>query len=76
MKAVIGKNLIKSLEPGNKIYDVRDDRLKGCILPVQPTGSMSWICEYARGKRITLGPGEVFTPAQARDEARKHRLRP
>jgi len=72
LKAIIGKKLIKSLEPGDTPYEVRDDRLKGFILRVQPTGAMSWIWEYARGKRITIGPAEVFTSAQARDEARKH----
>ncbi len=29
------------------------------------------MCEYARGKRVTIGKTDVLTPAQARDEAKR-----
>lgn len=40
---------------------------------VRPTGHRSWIVQYVSGgkdRRMTLGPGDVFTLKQARDRAR------
>jgi integrase len=69
MQAIIGNRLVGSLKPDSKPYEVRDAKLKGFLVRVQPSGSMSYIVEYARGKRITLAPVGVITPAQARDRA-------
>jgi integrase len=71
MKEFIGNNLIAKLKPRAKAYDVWDTKLTGFILRVLPSGSMVYRCEYARGKRITLGKANLLTPAQARDEARR-----
>lgn len=70
MKALIGKQLIADLKPGLRPFEVRDSRLVGFLLRVQPSGALSFICEYARGRRITIGSVEIFSPAQARDQAR------
>lgn len=56
--------------PRRSPFEIRDTSLKGFILRVQPSGSMSYICEYARGRRITLGAASVLKPAEARDQAR------
>jgi integrase len=71
MKAFIGNQLIAKLKPNEKSYDVWDSKLTGFILRVNPNGNMVYRCEYARGKRITLGKTNVLTPAQARDRAKE-----
>jgi len=69
MIAKIGNSLIKKLVPGDKVYDVRDLNLKGFLIRVHPSGSMSYICQYARGRRINLGKVGVISAAQAREKA-------
>lgn len=71
MQAVIGNQLINAMRPADKPFEVRDAKLKGFLLRVQPSGAMSYIVEYARGKRVTLGKTSVLTPAQARDRAKE-----
>lgn len=71
MQALISNTLLKKLRANEKPFEVRDTRLKGFILRVQPTGTMSYIAEYARGKRITIGRADRITSAQARDKARE-----
>ncbi|PIU25963.1 MAG: integrase [Candidatus Aquicultor secundus] len=71
MRAVINKRLIESLKPGVKVYEVRDTKLTGFLLRVQSSGRMTYICQYARGKRITIGKTDVLTPTQARDRAKE-----
>jgi hypothetical protein len=39
--------------------------LKGFLLRVQPSGIISYICEYARGKRETIGRVGVISAIQA-----------
>lgn len=71
MRATIGNNLIVKLKPTGKQYDVRDAKLVGFLIRVNPTGKMSYVCEYKRGKRINLGKVGILTPAQARDKAKE-----
>ena len=71
MKLFIGNQLIAKLKPDIKSYDVWDSKLTGFILRVLPSGAMVYRCEYARGKRLTLGRVGVLTPVQARDRARE-----
>lgn len=75
MQAKLIGRTIQSLVPGSCPYDVRDTELQGFILRVQPTGAMSYFCEYrrpdGRRTRIKLGDIQILTPAQARDEALK-----
>lgn len=70
MQAMITNSLIPQLKPQNKPYDVRDEKLTGFIVRVNPTGKMTYMCEYARGKRIMLGKVGVITPMQAREKAK------
>lgn len=69
MKALIGNSLISKLKPRSKEYDVRDTKLSGFIIRVNPSGKMSYVCQYKRGRRINIGQVGVLTPAQARDKA-------
>lgn len=70
MQGLLGAPLIKSLEPADKPYEVRDTRLKGLLLRVQPSGVMTYYVEYARGKRKKLGRADVITAQTARDDAK------
>ena len=69
MKAFIGNSLIPKLIPREKQYDVRDTKLPGFLIRVNPTGKMLYVCQYKRGRRINLGKVGIITPAQARDKA-------
>lgn len=50
--------------------DYRDTRLKGLVLRVMPSGTKSFYCEYARGKRVWLGRADVLGVSEARESAR------
>jgi integrase len=69
MRALIGNSLIAKLTPKEKEYDVRDTKLPGFIIRVNPKGKMVYVCQYKRGRRINLGSVGILTPAQARDKA-------
>ena len=71
MQAAITQELLKSLKPEAKPYEVRDPRLKGFLLRVQPTGVMTYYAEYGRGKRHRVGPADALAPSQAREEAKR-----
>lgn len=59
----------KLTAPTTKI-DYRDTRLKGLVLRVMPSGTKSYYCEYARGKRVWLGRADVLGVSEARESAR------
>lgn len=69
MQTRINNTLIKTLEPAEKQYDVRDTTLKGFMIRVNPSGKMNFVCQYKRGRRINLGQVGVITCAQAREKA-------
>jgi integrase len=69
MKAKINNTLIKKLIPEDKEYEVHDTDLKGFIIRVFPSGTMRYVCQYQRGKKINVGTVGVITPAQAREKA-------
>lgn len=60
---------VRALRAKDKPYEVRDDRLKGFLVRVQPSGQASFIVEVGRGKRITLGRVGVVLPSRARQLA-------
>lgn len=70
MRDLIDDELLGLVKPKSKPYEVHDVQLIGFRLRVQPSGSMSYICQYGKGKRTTIGKANVFTPAQARHEAK------
>lgn len=65
----ISNSLIATLAPREKAYDVRDSRVKGFVIRVNPSGAMSYAVQYARGKRVNLGKVGVIKPSQAREKA-------
>lgn len=60
---------LKSIKPTGNIVDYRDETITGFMVRVQRTGSMSYILEYGRGKRYTIGQVGQITLAQAREIA-------
>src|SRR3954452_16422681 len=70
MQAAISLSVIKQLRPATKPFEVRDTRVKGFLLRVQPSGSMTYYAEYGRGKRIAIGRANVIAPDRARERAR------
>jgi integrase len=71
MQATIGNSLLSQIKPKDRAYDVRDVKLTGFIIRVNVSGKLVYMCEYARGKRITIGKVGVLTPTQARDRAKE-----
>ena len=71
MRVKISAKLTVSLLPARKPYDARDESLKGFMIRVYPSGIKSYVCEYARGKRKTIGRVGVITAVQARDKAKE-----
>lgn len=74
MKAKIGKELLSKIEPQNRPYEIYDTEMKGFTLRVQPTGTLIFLVRYrCNGKqtRVVIGKHPVFTPVQARDQAKK-----
>lgn len=69
MQGVISANLIKALKPTAEPYEVRDTRLPGFLIRVQPSGRMSYYVEFARGRRMLIGPVTAIKPDKARTEA-------
>lgn len=75
MKTKINAAVVQGLQPSSRPYEVFDRDLKGFIVRVQPSGSISYLCAYrtkiGQRRRYTIGKAGVISPAQARDEAKK-----
>lgn len=73
MRAIIGARLIASKEatPSGKPFEIRDTRLPGFILRVQPSGYRSYYAEWARGHRQVLGAVGHLLPDEARERCEK-----
>lgn len=70
MSSRIGSSLLNRLKPDEKPYEYRDNSLKGFLVRVQPSGVMTYYCEYLRGKRIRIGRVDAVSPHRARQEAK------
>lgn len=69
-KTVINNALIKTLKAAEKPYEIRDFKLTGFIIRVYPSGKMSYVCQYGRGKRMNVGKTSELTPTIARELAK------
>jgi integrase len=69
MRAIIGAKLLasKRAQAAAKPFEVRDSRLPGFILRVQPSGARSYIAQLGRKHRITFAKVGVLTPDEARE---------
>lgn len=61
--------MVEAARPRAKPYELRDAELKGLLLRVQPSGVKSFVVEWGRGKRTTLGRFPVMPLAAARTQA-------
>jgi integrase len=73
VRAIIGARLLasKAGQAAAKPFEVRDTRLPGFLLRVQPSGARSYVAQLGRGRRITLGRVGVLTPDEARERCGK-----
>lgn len=73
MRAIIGAKLVGSKEarPSAKPYEIRDTRLPGFLLRVQPSGARSYYAQTGRGRRTLIGAVGHFTPDEARERCEK-----
>lgn len=70
MKAKLSPRVVDGAKPATGPYEIRDTVLTGLLLRVQPSGVRSYVLEWRRGKRRTLGRHPVMTVDQARRMAR------
>lgn len=71
MKVTITQSVINKAQPKSKPYEIRDTKLVGFIVRVQPTGKMTYYCEYRRGGRVKIGPENAYSVKSARALARQ-----
>ena len=70
MRTALTQLAIDKLPVPYALVDYRDTRLKGLVLRCAPSGTRSWYCEYARGKRVWLGHADVLGVSEAGESAR------
>lgn len=71
MKATITQSLIDKTKPKTKPFEIRDIKLIGFLVRVQPTGKMTFYCEYRRGGRVKIGPESACSVKFARSQAKQ-----
>lgn len=69
MPVVLTNRIVASLTPKDRPYEVRDTKVRGLVLRVQPSGYKAWILQWDHKKRRTLGPLGHLTLDQARTMA-------
>jgi integrase len=72
VRAAITADLIRDLKRDGPVpVDVWDAKLPGLVLRIRESGRGSYVVNYGRGKKITLGRADALTPAEARELARQ-----
>lgn len=71
MRTALNKRMCSAAQAQVRPYELRDTLVRGLILRVQPSGHKSWIIEWTRGKRRTLGAFGHLTLDQARAHAQQ-----
>jgi integrase len=73
VRAILGARFIASnaAQPRPKPFEVRDTRLPGFILRVQPSGARSYYAQHGRGRRTLIGAVGHFTADEARGRCEK-----
>ena len=73
MRAIIGAKLLTTAmaRPGPKPFEIRDTRLAGFILRIQPSGARSYYAQHGRGQRTQIGAVGQFTPDEARERCQQ-----
>lgn len=63
--------VIQGAKPLDRPYEIRDTKLTGLLLRVQPSGVKSYVFELGRGRRRTIGRPPDVTLEQARTTGRQ-----
>jgi hypothetical protein len=73
VQVIIGAKLLSSKEAQRreKPIELRDSRLTGFLLRVQPYGVRSYYATWGHGKRMALGKVGVLTPEEAQERCQK-----
>lgn len=71
MKQLISTTLVQTVMAETKPFEIRDTRVTGFLLRVQPSGVKTYYAEYGRGKRKKIGRADILQPDVARTKARK-----
>ncbi|WP_173206206.1 Arm DNA-binding domain-containing protein [Sphingopyxis sp. BSNA05] len=71
MQTALTQAVIDRAKLAKRPYEIRDSRLNGFLVRVQPSGVKSFYCEYDRGKRWRLGRADSMAVGQARNQAKR-----
>ena len=71
MKKAITQSLIETAKPKSKAYEIRDTKVSGFLVRVQPSGRKTYYCEYRRGARVKIGLFQTLSTKQARTQAQE-----
>ena len=71
MQVALTNTFVGRLKPHAEPYEVRDTRLKGFLVRIQPSGHIAYYVQWSRGKRKSLGRADVLTADQARTKAQE-----
>lgn len=69
MPICLTQRIVTTAQPKDRPYEIRDTRVRGLLLRVQPSGYKVWNLQWAQHKRRTLGPVGHLTIDQAREMA-------
>jgi integrase len=69
MKALLSNSFVRKLMPKNKCYEAWDTKTTGFYVRINPSGYKSYRFQYARCKIFTIGNVELYTVAEAREQA-------
>lgn len=71
MKQAITQTAIDAAKPKSKAYEIRDTKISGFLVRVQPSGRKTYYCEYRRGAREKIGLYHSVSTKQARMRAQE-----
>ena len=71
MQTALTQAIVERAKSAKSPYEIRDSRLNGFLLRIQPSGVKAYYCEYGRGKRWRLGRADSMCVGTARDQAKK-----
>lgn len=71
MKVQLTRQLIEVAKPKGTPQELRDTKVGGLLVRIQPSGLKSYIVEWGRAKRRTVGRHPIMTLDGARETARR-----
>jgi integrase len=69
MPLTLTNRMVESIPVKDRPYEVRDTKIRGLVLRIQPSGYKCWILQWGHKKRKTLGPLGHLSLDQARTTA-------